>query len=160
MLQILISYFHILSHWYLSLHSCLYQSFSFLLFFKKYLLLFLRIIWFFLFWFSMCFLDSGKAPLPPYSKRVETLGQKYFCKMIQEVQRPRLTFRWIKNNLRMGTELWGVRCLWGAEVLSLQSCPIQLCVCEYTHTYTDIFSGLQLISLDPGKGKNFWKQLF
>ena len=105
--------------------------------FQKYLLLFLHIIWFFLFWFSMCFLDSGKTPLPPYSKSVETLGQKYFCKMIQEVQMPRLTFRWIKNNLRMGTELWGVRCLWGAEVLSLQSCPIRLCVwvCIQIHTH-------------------------
>ena len=149
---------------------CLYQSFSFLLFFKKISFAVSPHYLIFPFLFSMCFLDSGKTPLPPYSKSVETLGQKCFFKMIQEVERPRLTLRWTKNNLRMGTEVWGIRCLWGAGVLSLQSCPIHLCVCvclcvwEYTYRYTYIhryFFWLQLtFSLDPGKGKNFLKQLF
>lgn len=80
--------------------------------------------------------------------------------MIQETQRPRLTFRWIKSNLRMGTELWGVRCLWGAEVLSLQSCPIQLCVCEYTHTPDIFFWSFWRATLNPGEGEEFENSYF
>ena len=85
----------------------------------------------------MCFLDSGKTPLPPYSKSVETLGQKYFCKMIQEVQRPRSTLRWIKNHLRMEQScgVLGVceelKCYHSS--LALFSC---VCMCVSTHTYT------------------------
>ena len=52
-----------------------------------------------------------------------------------------------KKSPEDGTELWGVRCLWGAGVLSLQSCPVQLCVYVCVSTHTDTHTHTQIFFL-------------